>query len=475
MADKKKKIITLTTKESTPVKRPVILKSDRETSKDPLKEKSEREKPPTILLKAREPSTPKDQRPSSPKPVDDSQPSKIAQNENKEKKTIEQKIQTIVKMKEPVKLVDENLEFNSSAVEFLQDACTNYLVIGIIGSQGVGKSMIMNLIAHDKDFDDICNNILLSHENQSSVPSEEDAIVAPMDNLSFTDKCDSKKYDEINDFKFKMQDIDQIEKGLHCTKGIDMYVTDDRIILLDCQPLWSPSLLEESSLSSSIIARSVNTFTVECLQLTSYLIAICHVLIAVQDWFTDYNFLRYIQAAEMLKPSLASPHAQSAQDGGEACNNGDNNPHFLLLHNRCQLEDFIPENVKYMQELYKKVFQKSNLQLNSGLYLYNDTNKNGMNIEPISKGYNVDKCGLPINLFLLPEIYDDFENKDIYRGHPSFEKLAERLRWMVLGVQRHQITNNSYTSEKSWFHYCNKTWETIRKCTFYMEYERFLP
>lgn len=40
---------------------------------------------------------------------------------------------SVIKMKEPIKLLDENLEFNNSAVEFLYDQSTNYLVVGIMG------------------------------------------------------------------------------------------------------------------------------------------------------------------------------------------------------------------------------------------------------------------------------------------------------------------------------------------------------
>lgn len=67
------------------------MKSDRDSTKEPPKEK-EREKPPTIILKTREQSAPKEERPLSPnvQPSESEgpQPSKIAQNENKEKKTI---------------------------------------------------------------------------------------------------------------------------------------------------------------------------------------------------------------------------------------------------------------------------------------------------------------------------------------------------------------------------------------------------
>lgn len=74
-------------------RRPVILKSDREAPKEPAKERQEIQ--PTIILKTREQSTPKEERPQSPKTLktqsleaDCPHISKIAQNENKEKKTI---------------------------------------------------------------------------------------------------------------------------------------------------------------------------------------------------------------------------------------------------------------------------------------------------------------------------------------------------------------------------------------------------
>lgn len=38
-------------------------------------------------------------------------------------------------MSEPVKLLDENMEFNTAALEFMHDSSTNYLVVGVIGIQ----------------------------------------------------------------------------------------------------------------------------------------------------------------------------------------------------------------------------------------------------------------------------------------------------------------------------------------------------
>ncbi|XP_037873055.1 nonsense-mediated mRNA decay factor SMG9 [Bombyx mori] len=480
MADKKKK--PFLPKEPTTPRRPVILKSERDNSNKEATKEKEKEKQPTIILKTREQSTPKDEIPQSPKisktsnlEAEGPHPSKIVQNENKEKKTIEQKVSPPLKpMLEPVKLLDKHFVFNSGALEFLHDSSTNYLVVGIIGTQGVGKSTILNLIAQNKFDQNLCSEILNSHEAPEGV--YETNVMANIENQS--DNLDliqpqEPKIDKNTLSKFKIQDIEQIERGVHCTKGIDMYITNDRVILLDCQALWSPSLIEDSM--PPIKSKSSNEITVECLQIASFLMAICHVLIAVQDWFTDYNFIRYIQTAEMLKPSLSASNTISNQEGSESTAIGENQPHLLLLHNRCQLEDYTPESIKIMQDLYRKAFQKSSLQLNSGMYMYSDTNRNGLNVDSVCKSYNVETCGSPINMFLLPEVYEDYDNVDIYRGHPPFEQLAKRLRWMVLGVNKHQITNVPNLSERGWLQYCSKAWETIRKCTFFMEYERFLP
>lgn len=113
MADKKKKVIVskvrktfqhsflsdrngryyvvFSFQESTTPRRPVILKAEREAPKEQAKEKPEKEKQPTIILKTREQSAPKEERPHSPKTKtlsegEGTHPCKIAQNENKEKK-----------------------------------------------------------------------------------------------------------------------------------------------------------------------------------------------------------------------------------------------------------------------------------------------------------------------------------------------------------------------------------------------------
>ena len=50
------------------------------------------------------------------------------------------------KMKSSIKLVDEQMNWCDSAIEFLLDQ-TDVLVVGVLGLQGTGKSTLMSLLA----------------------------------------------------------------------------------------------------------------------------------------------------------------------------------------------------------------------------------------------------------------------------------------------------------------------------------------
>lgn len=67
-----------------------------------------------------------------------------------------------------------------------------------------------------------------------------------------------------------------------------------------------------------------------------------------------------------------------------------------------------------------------------------------------------------------------FPDKNTFRGHPTIEELARRLKSQVFGASKGQLTNVQLT-ERTWLHYCSKTWDNIRKSTFFLEYSRLLP
>ena len=58
-------------------------------------------------------------------------------------------------------------------------------------------------------------------------------------------------------------------------------------------------------------------------------------------------------------------------------------------------------------------------------------------------------------------------------GRPSTFLLETTFRKMILSMPRHQLTRLSLT-EKNWFHYAARTWESIRKSQLVSEYNRLL-
>ncbi|XP_076350396.1 nonsense-mediated mRNA decay factor SMG9 isoform X1 [Tachypleus tridentatus] len=323
----------------------------------------------------------------------------------------------------PVKLIDgENLQWCDNAMEFLVDQ-TNFYVVGILGLQGSGKSTVMSLLAGQ--LGEIGGRQL-----------------------------------------FKPETRELREKGEHCTSGVDIYVTSERMILLDTQPLLSASVMDhmiqfEKKIPCGTDYRATEiALQIQSLQIAAFLLTVCHTVILVQDWFTDPNLLRFIQSAEMLKPATpTNPHDLSASIEDTT----DYYPHLVFLQNKCRQGDFSPSTVCEMEELLSNVFQNSKLK-STGSVL--------MEFIPIRcESLHMDVA----NLFLLPE--RETEETGVlpsYRGHPGFNSLGKSLTQQIMSVPRSSLTHTAL-SEKNWFHYAARMWEAVKKSSLFLEYGRLLP
>ncbi|KAI4496165.1 hypothetical protein M0802_008032 [Mischocyttarus mexicanus] len=309
-------------------------------------------------------------------------------------------IPTCIEMTNSVKFMDENMQLSESALEYLCDQ-QDFLVVGCLGKQGVGKSTIMSLLS-------------------------------------------SNYKDEI----FRIQDLFHQEGSTNCTSGIDFFVTKNRVIYLDTQPILSVSVVdynssfEQKKTSTDFVNNDVNS-ELQSLQFTAFLFSVCHVILFVQDWFLDPNLLRFLQTAEMLKPSSTTTMDQDYVEYY---------PHILFLHNKVDAQDFMPSNVKKMKDFYNKVFSSSRLQTNSGLDMSSDSVESGF------------------NLFYLPLITTD----DEININENEKKLVEKLRMKIHGVSRHPMTPSTLT-EKTWYHYVSKVMEAIKKSHLSSEYGRLMP
>ncbi|CAG5102282.1 Similar to smg9: Protein SMG9 (Xenopus tropicalis) [Cotesia congregata] len=216
-------------------------------------------------------------------------------------------------------------------------------------------------------------------------------------------------------------------------------------------PILSSSIMTSTNTTLEHYVNSEYNLEIQSLQFTAFLYSVCHVIIVVQDWFVDPNLIRqvkkknylFIQTAEMLKPSSTS---NLDQDYIEYY------PHMLFLHNKAEVDDFMPDTLKIMTGFYDKVFARSRLQTHSGL--------------------NMSSCSTDgqLNLFLIPEIKS--HNEPII--HENEKELIQKLRNKIHGISRNPLTPSALT-EKNWYHYAFKVVEAIKKSHLFVEYGRLLP
>ncbi|CAK9816014.1 Nonsense-mediated mRNA decay factor SMG9 [Anthophora plagiata] len=307
---------------------------------------------------------------------------------------------TCLEMTGCVKFMDENMQLCESPLEFLYDQ-QDFLVVGCLGGQGVGKSTIMSLLT------------------SNFVPNI-----------------------------FPIQDTSHHESGANCTTGIDFFVTKNRVIYLDTQPILSGSTIDYSvsydqKKSTTDFVNTETNLELQSLQFAAFLFSVCHVIIFVQDWYIDPNLVRFLQTAEMLKPSSTS---NMDQDYVEYY------PHIVFLHNKAELQDFTPSSMEKVKEFYSKVFSSSRLQTHSGLDMSNHSMEAGL------------------NLFFIPRITNEEEST----MRQDERKLIEKLKIKIHGVNRNPMTPSTLT-EKNWYHYVSRVMEAIKKSHLSSEYGRLMP
>ncbi|KAF5281989.1 hypothetical protein FQA39_LY00513 [Lamprigera yunnana] len=360
------------------------------------------------------------------------------------------KNQSQKEMTKCVKLLDDGVICTENVQEYLQEN-DDYLVVGVVGMQGVGKSTILSLLAQTMVSERLKKAILKYSE------SSKDSVILHLEDLMLNSQEKEEKA-SVEDVVFKPQSASHIAGNLNGTNGIDLFISHNRIMFLDCQPFTSVAVLDEFIRSETKVSSMISEFLplensgeIQGLQMTAFLMSICHVLILVQDWFFDSNTLRFIQTAEMLKPTISNPEDELV----------DHFPHLILVQNRAQMEDFSPKKFKQMQQIYKKIFNKTKMHVESGM---------GIGSGRIMNSLSPENCGDPINLFLIPEYNEKLDQ--LYKGHPSLEELVKKLRSNILGATKYPLNN---TNEKHWLIYCSKVWDHVKKSNFFVEYAKLMP
>ena len=129
-------------------------------------------------------------------------------------------------MTRSLKLLDDGLIYTENIQDYLQEN-NDFLVVGIIGSQGVGKSTILNLLAHNTIDDKVKREIFKGNSNKEE-----------RDNLDgvkiLTDKVEklnvAEDEQEVKKLLFRQHSAENAEIDGNITFGIDFFITENRVM-----------------------------------------------------------------------------------------------------------------------------------------------------------------------------------------------------------------------------------------------------
>jgi len=356
---------------------------------------------------------------------------------------IDQGAQTQNKLAPPLerqsktKLIDDSFQWCDTGLELMLDQ-SDFAVVGIVGLQGCGKSTLLSLLAGNM------------HQ------------------------------DAYRNYFFYPQTKETKEEGLYQTLGVDMFVTSERMIILDSQPLLSAAVMDchlryERKFPSEYSSLQ-NYIEMQSMQILTFMLSVCNIVLVADDFFLDINFLKFIQDAEMLKPSPQPPPSSettsSKDDGNEFY------PTVIFLHNKATKEDFKPQTYNTMQHTLHQVFSQSKLKIRGNINMLNKAHGDAI-IQDVSGAETNDKV-TSVNLLMLPLMEFYKSEPDClqttlpeYRGYPSFNTLLNFYRAQVLSAPRAALTHNNLT-EKTWYHFAARMWESVKKSSLLAEYNRLL-
>lgn len=188
--------------------------------------------------------------------------------------------------------------------------------MGVIGAQGTGKSTLMNLLCPT----DTTGRQLQFFRNQDA---------------AFTTK----------------RTKEQLFSTAPTTDGINMYITKDRTILLDCAPVLCNPYKKDYVLNE-----------IDDLKMVIFMMSVCHLLIVVQEDMMQNSMLRLLHCAELMKPSL-DKEATTISSGQQ---NEEYLPNVLFVKNMANTRDFQSSNVERINRMYKFFFSRSKLRMYAG-------------------------------------------------------------------------------------------------------------
>ncbi|KAF3790739.1 Smg9 protein [Nymphaea thermarum] len=329
---------------------------------------------------------------------------------------------------------------------------SEFTVIGIIGPPGVGKSTILNeLYGYD---------------------SSTTGMLPP----------------------FPIETEETRTMARHCTVGIELRVTSERLILLDTQPVFSPSVLAEMMRpdgSSAVTVLTGESLSAEMahelmnIQLGVFLASICNVLLVVSEGLDDVKMWHLMLTVDLLKQGIPDPsmmpsaigHPQgpSPAQEKEERENFQESVEFMadlvFVHSKLRDQELCPNNIMLLRQMLSQYFDTSSFRTEGSEPLRtkseDETKMHNDSLEAEMR--KSEQNGLVKNLFFLPcKVHEDSQKGQ----YESYSSMLGKLRDQVLTMRGRPF--GKPMSERDWLRNSARIWEKVKKSPVIADYSKLL-
>ncbi|CAN0824349.1 Nonsense-mediated mRNA decay factor SMG9 [Linum grandiflorum] len=313
---------------------------------------------------------------------------------------------------------------------------TDFTVVGVIGPPGVGKSTIMNEIY---GFDGTSPGMLPPF----NVQSEDNRVMAR-----------------------------------HCTVGIEPRISAERVILLDTQPVFSPSILTEMVKpdgSSIIPVLNGENLSAElahelvCIQIGVLLASICHIVLVISDGSHDDQMWRLMSTVDLLKHGIPDPSSTSSVSSGCGAERDNKNEGFeeeyiatpIFVHTNLQDENCSRHNYLQLRKRLSQYFGSSSFT--------RERNGSMPKVQALYPETLEAESGTLLKLHLIPS---KTKNESPRAQNESRLSLVWKVRDEVLSMNCPPFARA--VSERDWLKNSGKIWEMVKSSGVIAEYSRML-
>lgn len=214
-------------------------------------------------------------------------------------------------MKSPISIISDHYQIQNHVQDCLIETNTDFVVIGIIGTQGSGKSFILNMLSDDAvEVNDIeyVNKLLRGRCGTFTMRNH---LKDPLSNMP-------------------------------ATEGIQMFITRHRTIFLDCSPILCNPYKKEAIFNE-----------LDDLKMVIFLLTVCNSLIVVEDCGFNIHLMRLLLTADSMKIDV---HENDLNERRHV-------PNILIFKNKCRNRDFTIEAKQRTNSLYRGFFECSTLKM----------------------------------------------------------------------------------------------------------------